>query len=85
MARDLNPKNNRHRKFQKPIHLSDGTVISTLSEARKWLLGIGSDQKEFQNAAGAVLKAADGGSLEKARGAVSNAAFINMKLDPSKE
>ena len=75
---------NWRRRFDEPIHLRDGSVIRTLSDARRWLIEIDSDRNEYQSAAGRLLEAADGGDMDAAREQLVMAAFLNMKLDISK-
>jgi hypothetical protein len=59
-----------------------------LADARRFILSLEPHRQfrnEWQNAAGKLLAAAEGGSLDEARAALRNALFLNMMLDLSED
>lgn len=66
------------RKFSVPIRLADGTVLRTLADARAYLIDLGDHQPPMQVAAGALLEAASGGSIDTAESAVQIALFTRL-------
>lgn len=72
------------RKFPKPIRTNTGVTLRTLAEARDFILNLEENRtwrNEWQNAAGKLMKASDGGDVAEAREAVRNALFHSMMLD----
>lgn len=73
------------KKFSNPVKPRDGKPIKTLADARAYMLampdGLGT-RPEWQRAIEAALAAAKGkAGMDAARDALTNALFINMRLD----
>lgn len=69
---------NWRRRFYQPIPLRGGKRIVTLSDARAQLLAIDNPTYPIQVAAGALMQAANGGSLEAADTAFRLALFARL-------
>ena len=69
------------QRFSRPVRLKDGTELATLAEARAWAIKVDNGRNEFQSLAGKLMAAAEGGSVEEARAALFNAAFLTFRLD----
>lgn len=76
---------NWDKKFRKPVEPRDGKPIKTLADARAYMLALPAGletRPEWQRAIEAALAAAKGKArTDAARDALTNALFINMRLD----
>lgn len=75
---------NWRRRFTRPVHLRDGTVLRTLSDARAYLIDLNDHQPPMQLAAGTLIEAAAGGSIETAESATRIALFTKLDHRPQK-
>lgn len=74
------------KKFWKPVKPRDGKPIKTLADARAYMLAMpagAGTRPEWQRAIEATMAAAKGKKTgtDAARDALTNALFINMRLD----